>query len=67
MALKHPPHLNFKGYLVSKGIRQKEVAVLLGITKATLSKKINGYAHFNWQEVQRICNEYDTKPDIFLT
>ena len=67
MALKHPPHRKLKGYWVSEGIKQKEVAELLGITNATLSKKINGHAHFNWQEVQRICNEYDIKPDIFLT
>ena len=41
MALKHPPHRKFKGHLVSEGIRQKEVARLLGITHATFSKKIN--------------------------
>ena len=63
--LKHPPHLKLKGQLAEKGIKQKELARLLGITVTTLSRKINGQAHFTVFEVNKICQEYDLSPDIF--
>lgn len=63
---KHVPHLRFKGFLVAHGITQKEVAKLIGITDTTLSLKINGYLHFTFDEVERICNEYGIMPEIFL-
>jgi len=67
MDKKHPPHLKLKGYFVSKGIESDEVAGLLDIKKDTLAKKINGYEHFRWREVETICDKYGIMPCMFIT
>ena len=65
--VKHPPHLKVKGFFVANDIRQKEVADLLNIAPTTLNQKLNGYLHFTFDEVEKICDEYDVSPDIFFT
>ena len=65
--IKHPPHLKVKGFFVVKDIRQKEVAELLNIAPTTLNQKLNGYLHFTFDEVEKICDEYRVSPDIFFT
>jgi transcriptional regulator with XRE-family HTH domain len=65
--LKHAPHYQLKGFLVANNIRQHEVAEMLNISPVTLNQKLNGYLHFTFDEVEKICEEYDLKPDIFLT
>lgn len=65
--IKHAPHQKLKGYLVEMGIKQKEVARLLNISPVTLNQKLNGYLHFNFEEVEKICDEYEIGPEIFLT
>ncbi len=65
--IKHEPHLRFKGYLVANDIRQGKIAELLNISRVTLNQKLNGYQHFKFNEVEKICREYDITPDIFYT
>lgn len=65
--IKHPPHLKVKGFFVANDIRQKEVAELLNIAPTTLNQKLNGYLHFTFDEVEKICDEYRVSPDIFFT
>ncbi len=65
--LKHPPHLKVKGFFVANAIRQKEVADILNIAPTTLNQKLNGYLHFTFDEVEKICDEYGVGPEIFLT
>ena len=65
--LKHPPHLKVKGFFVANAIRQKEVADILNIAPTTLNQKLNGYLHFTFDEVEKICDEYGVSPEIFLT
>jgi len=65
--LKHAPHLQVKGFFVANGIRQHEVAEMLNISPVTLNQKLNGYLHFSFGEVEKICRKYGVKPDIFLT
>jgi len=65
--IKHPPHLKVKGFFVANAIRQKEVADLLNIAPTTLNQKLNGYLHFTFDEVEKICDEYGVGPEIFLT
>lgn len=65
--IKHAPHLRFKGYLVTNNIKQHEVAQLLNVSPTTLNQKLNGYLHFSFTEVEKICEEYGCTPDIFLT
>ncbi len=64
--LKHPPHLRVKGLLVERGLKQKDIADLLNLNVATVNQKLNGYLHFTFAEVEKICFEYDVRPDIFL-
>jgi len=65
--LKHPPHLKVKGFFVANAIRQKEVADILNIAPTTLNQKLNGYLHFTFDEVEKICDEYGVGPEIFFT
>lgn len=63
--LKHQPHSKFKGFLVENKIRQRTIADLLGISPVTLNQKINGYLHFTFDEVEKICDAYSINPEIF--
>lgn len=65
--LKHEPHDKFKGFLIENRISQKKVADLLNISPVTINQKINGSLHFTFDEVEKICSNYDIKPDIFLS
>lgn len=65
--LKHEPHSKFKGFLTENEIRQRTVAELLNISPITLNQKINGYLHFTFTEVEKICDEYGISPEYFLT
>lgn len=64
---KHKPHIKFKMFLIANGITQREIAKLIDITEATVSLKINGWLHFTFEEVEKICNKYGIPPEIFLT
>lgn len=65
--LKHEPHYKFKGFLIEHQIRQKSVAGLLNLSPVTVNQKINGSLHFTFDEVEKICEEYEIQPEIFLT
>lgn len=65
--IKHLPHLKLKGFFITNGIKQKEVARALNISPVTFNQKLNGYLHFTFDEVERICDLYGVNPDIFLT
>jgi transcriptional regulator with XRE-family HTH domain len=56
----------FKGYLVEHGIKQTEVAELLGINIRTLSQKLNGKAEFKLSEVRTLCKHYGISAELFL-
>ena len=64
---KREPHLKLKGWMVENQISRRELAGLLGINPVTLTRKINGYTHFSFDEVEKICNEYGAPVDIFLS
>lgn len=63
--LKHQPYLRFKGYLVENRIKQTEIAKLLNLSPVTVSQKINGYLHFTFPEVEKICDKYGLSADFF--
>lgn len=61
------PYYKFKGYLAEKNIQQKEVATILGISQATLSKRINGKSgDFTVQDLKKICLSLGIKAEIFF-
>lgn len=57
-----------KAYFVENGIKLKEVAELLGISRVTLSYKLNRYrnADFSLKEARTLCNRYNLSADEFF-
>lgn len=61
------PYYKFKGYLAENNIQQKEVAKLLDISQATLSKRLNGKGgDFSIQDLKKICLNFKIKAEIFF-
>lgn len=61
-----PRYGKFKGFLASNGIRQREVAELLGITQEAISMKINGSMEFTIEQVRKICDHYGLSADVYF-
>ena len=57
-----------KAYFVENGIKQKEVAELLGISRVTLSYKLNRYRNsdFTLEEVRTLCSWYNLPAGEFF-
>ena len=55
-----------KGYLVEQGIKQKEVASILGISATTFNNKLNGLGDFTMTEVKKMCKELGINANIFF-
>lgn len=61
------PYRDLKGWLLSNGISQSEVASALGTTPNYLNKKINGHGpDFKLSEVRKINRIFGTPVDIFF-
>ncbi|MBR2556135.1 MAG: helix-turn-helix domain-containing protein [Aeriscardovia sp.] len=56
----------FKGWLVSRGIRQKEIADLLDIGIQSVNNKLNGKSEFTLPQIRTICEHYNISADIFV-
>lgn len=56
----------FKALLVERGIKQKDIAKLLGITAATFNAKINGNGDFTVTAVKKMCMALDIDAAIFF-
>lgn len=64
---KREPYSKFKGYLAEKNIHQKEIAKLLEVSPATLSKRLNGKGgDFSIQDLKKICKNLKIKAEIFF-
>lgn len=59
-------NLKFKGWLAENGIKQKEIAELLGIDISNLNEKVNGKQEFTVPQIRTICQKYNISADIFL-
>lgn len=55
-----------KGYLVEKGIKQKEVAAVLKMTTSTFNNKLNGFSDFTISDVKKMCYEFGMNAEIFF-
>lgn len=61
------PYFKFRAFLDEQGIQQIEVANILGITKSTMNKKINGTGgDFSLPEVRKICEVYNISADEYF-
>ena len=65
--MERQAYSKLKGVLVEKGIKQKQVAKLLGLSVPSLNKRINGTgSDFTITEARKICIEYNIESDIFF-
>lgn len=57
-----------KGFFVEKGIRQEEIAALLGIPKASVNLILNGRAgrDFKGKQIKKICETYGISADVYF-
>lgn len=60
-------NLKFKGWLAENGIKQKEIAELLGIDISNLNEKVNGKQEFTVPQIRLICQTYNVSADIFIS
>ena len=65
MIFLEKPHNKLKGALVAKGVKVKDVAVLLDVTPATASNKLNrkNGADFKIAEAIKMCQEWGLDPN----
>ena len=59
------------GAIASKGLTQKKLAEMIGISKNTISAKMNNKSSFDTDEIKRICRvlgikDVTEKENIFL-
>lgn len=60
-------YAKLKGYLVEHGIKQQEVADLLGLDRSTLNVKLNrNNADFTLLEVRVLCRTYGLDANEFF-
>jgi len=61
------PYFKFKGYLAENNIQQKQVANIVNVSQATLSKRLNGKGgDFTIQDLKKICNSLNVNAEIFF-
>jgi antitoxin component HigA of HigAB toxin-antitoxin module len=58
--------LKFKAYITENGIRQSEIAEVLGITKANANLKINGKQAWTLEQVKKLCQRYNISADKYF-
>lgn len=61
----HEPYMRFKGWLKSNSLTYNDIAELLGLSKSSVSDRINGFSDFMLYEISTIVSEYGTSYDIF--
>lgn len=56
----------FKAWLVENGIKQSEVAEVLGITPQLCNAKVNGKQPFTLAQVKKLCQQYKISANFFI-
>ena len=62
--LKHLPYLKLKALLAERGLKQKYLAELLGLSPVTINQKINGTLDFTYTEVETICDDLEVSTEL---
>lgn len=64
---RHVPYTKFKAYMQENGIRQEELANLLGKTIPTVNQNLNGTGgDFSMADVRTICQTYGISCDKYF-
>lgn len=58
--------INFKAWAVMHNIKNKDIAVLLGITHQSVSNKMNGRSPYTLPEIKKLNKTYGVPADVFL-
>jgi transcriptional regulator with XRE-family HTH domain len=58
--------LRFKGYCAANGIKQADVARLIGVGKSSISQKMNGRKNFTLAQVKKICEHFGISADEYF-
>lgn len=58
--------LKFKGWMAEHGVKQKDLAELLGITQENVNAKVNGRLNFTLPQIKLICSTYQISADDFF-
>lgn len=60
-------YIKFKQWCIEHNIKQKDIALTLGISESFCSRKLNS-SEFNFtiKQIQCLCNTYKISPDIFF-
>ncbi|QBX28211.1 helix-turn-helix domain-containing protein [Streptococcus pseudoporcinus] len=66
-AVLERPYLNLKSIIVSKGLKQKDIAKKLDMDKSTFSMKVNRYRgrDFTFSEASQLSKLLDIKMEDF--
>ncbi|HER9558000.1 helix-turn-helix domain-containing protein [Streptococcus anginosus] len=66
-AVMEKPYLNLKSIIVSKGMKQKDIAKKLDMDKSTFSMKVNRYRgrDFTFSEANQLSKLLDIKMEDF--
>lgn len=64
---RHKPYSKFKAYLEDKGIRQAEIAEIVGKSKTALNQNLNGTGgDLSLPDVRKICLALKISSDEFF-
>ncbi|MBP1905686.1 transcriptional regulator with XRE-family HTH domain [Paenibacillus turicensis] len=64
---RHTPYTKFKAFLSENGVKQSDVALLLGKSKPALNQNLNGTGgDFSLSEVRKICLHYKISADEYF-
>ncbi len=64
---RHTPYTKFKALLNERGVKQHEVAVILGKSRFAVNQNLNGTGgDFSLTEVRILCNEFKISADQFF-
>lgn len=58
--------LKFKGFLAANGIKQTQLAALLGLSLQSVNTKVNGKEDFTLAQIKTICSEYGISADDYF-
>lgn len=59
-------NLNFKAWAVLNGLKQKDIANVLGVSLQAVNNKMNGRTEFSLMDVKKLHKAYGVEADVFL-
>lgn len=64
--IENTGYTKFRAWMRENHIKSSDLADLLGVSEATISKKLNGFSDFTVVEVRVICTTYGISADEYF-